>query len=458
MQQQPTTHHRPFKKPIVVKPSKLPNPPICKQHIKGPPINVREQARIYDPDEFDDAVRAITTGEEECVIVRTGFTPQCPGEAMTRYWNARSKPQFHVPVVSSFEDISLKTHGQLPGITNGMMHTYSSETHDQAYENPTIQRLMACMTGTEDYRICPERFRFNGVNKDDGYKTTHLEGPHVMQDDCKISAILGLKGRTFTYYKGSNNDPYARELFVKKNGQKSLFVQLIPEETTKWQRTTVTTTEDGQIILFADSVVHEISRLGKNTMSLFLGAYNPAQMVSEMDYYRGLSEQEANLKKKSNLSAPPLPMWMRSPGTVRQHPKEFRDLNRRESEIFGTLFNIAGSNWKSDKNTFFMFHMMAFNAYQPKLLPFMFDEKGRFNYEIITPELVADCDEFDKSYFERLPFARVTEEEIERMKSVYTGIPDNAWPLIRSWTKDPRKCDPVLAWRYGFIQDKPDVE
>ena len=53
----------------------------------------------------------------------------------------------------------------------------------------------------------------------------------------------------------------------------SLFVRPTQEQLACWSRTTIKTTKPGQIILFADSVIHEISRLGKNSISLFLSPY-----------------------------------------------------------------------------------------------------------------------------------------------------------------------------------------
>ena len=96
-------------------------------------------------------------------------------------------------------------------------------------------------------------------------------------------------------------------------------------------------------------------------------------------------------------------------------------------------------------------HMMAFNAFKPKLLPFMFNSEGKYNYEVITPELVADCEEFDQRYFEILPLANVSEDEIAPMKAKYAGIPESAWPLVKYWTKDPRECSENVARRRGYI-------
>jgi hypothetical protein len=40
----------------------------------------------------------------------------------------------------------------------------------------------------------------------------------------------------------------------------------------------------------------------------------------------------------------------------------------------------------------------------------MFDSNGKYNYEVITPELVAGCEEFDQHTL--LPFATITPEEV----------------------------------------------
>jgi len=95
--------------------------------------------------------------------------------------------------------------------------------------------------------------------------------------------------------------------------------------------------------------------------------------------------------------------------------------------------------------------MMASSAFHPKLLPFCFDSQGKYNYEVITPELVKDCPEFDQTYFDQLPLATVTDDEIGRMKRKFTGIPPAAWPLVRYWTKDPRQCSENVCKRRGYI-------
>jgi hypothetical protein len=113
--------------------------------------------------------------------------------------------------------------------------------------------------------------------------------------------------------------------------------------------------------------------------------------------------------------------------------------------------------------------MMAYNAHAPKLLSFMFTKawdidkdknsetykqftlQDKFNYEVITPELVEGCPEFDMSYFANLPFKDITVEEIKAMKSRFNGIPEVAWPLIRYWVKDIDACSLNVCKRRGYI-------
>jgi hypothetical protein len=76
----------------------------------------------------------------------------------------------------------------------------------------------------------------------------------------------------------------------------------------------------------------------------------------------------------------------------------------------------------------------------------------KYNYEFITPDLVEGCEEFDQSYFENLPFVNISEDEIVAMKATFTGIPESAWPLVKYWTKDIRKCSENVCRRRGYIQ------
>jgi hypothetical protein len=438
---------------------------------------------VYSAARTADAIRALQTGREEAIVVDAGISPPCPGAEMVRYWNARVKPERRVPAPATWADITMKTYGGLPGITGGMWHAYATSAHDYALDSPVIDGIFTAITGTSAWQVRPNRMRFNATDSDEGYRTVHIEGPHVLSEASGISAILCMSaGRTFTYYKGSNNDPRARQLFVELGGQKSLFVQPKPEQLEHWQRTTIETTRPGQVILFADSVIHEVSRLGSNTLSLYLSPFDPARVVSEIEFYKGCGTRKQAMEKRKQAAAtatatatgsvssqnasssslsssssssppppiPPLPARLRTSGAVRQHPKEYSKMSRRETEIFGSLFHITGYCWPSDKLTFFMMHMMAFNAFQHKLLPFCFDADGKYNYEVITPELVAGCEAFDTAYFDGLPLARVTSLEVATMRAKFTGIPAAAWEIVKCWTKDPRMCSDNVCKRRGY--------
>jgi hypothetical protein len=417
------------------------------------PANHHIAAPEFGPERIREAIHALKSGQEEVVIIDAGVISDCPGIEMVRYWNARVKAKYRVPVPETWPDINLKDYGGLPGISGGMWHTYASSAHDTAIDTEVIDVLFSEMTDTPHWQIRPNRIRFNGKHSDDGYQSAHIEGPNILIDECDISSILCMTaGRTFTYYRGSNNDPRARELFCQLGGESSLFVQPKSHQLVHWQRTTIQTTKSGQIILFADSVAHEISLLNANSLSLFLSPYDPGKVVSEVQYYQGLTRKEATQKKKDAQKSPPLPVHLRTPGVARQHPKEYVDMSRRDTEIFGSLFHSTGAYWPSDKPTFFLFHMMAFNAFKPKLLSFMFDRDGKYNYELITPEVVDGCAEFDQEYFSHLPMVDCTEAEIHELRAKFTGIPAAAWPLVKYWTKDIRQCSENVCKRRGYIE------
>lgn len=414
--------------------------------------NNHEEVEVFEPERISEAIAALKSGQLEAVIINANAVPECPGDQMVRYWNARVHPQFRVAVPENWSSIDFKTYKGLPGINGGMWHSYATTAHDFAIDSPVVDAIFTETTGTPAWKIRPNRFRFNPVDKDDGYKNAHIEGPYVLSEESGISAILCVTaGRTFTYYKGSNNDPRCRQIFADMGGKTSLFVQPTQAQLQPWPRTTIRTTKPGQIILFADSVAHEISRIGKNSLSLFLSPYDPTKADSEVEFYADCATRtQALIKKKAQATAPPLPTRLMLPGQRRQHPKEYFGLTRRETEIFGSLFHSTGSYWPSDKPTFFMFHMMAFNAFKPKLLSFMFDSEGKYNYELITPKLIDGCKEFDPTYFEQLPFAKITPEEVAALRDKHTGIPDRAWPLIKYWTKDIRQCSMNVCRRRGY--------
>jgi hypothetical protein len=420
--------------------------PSKKRNTGGNP-NTRIQAPIFT--DVNAAYEALHSGASDAVIVDANLQTQLDGLELTRCFNPRVLSNFKVPKPSRWEDFNWNDFKGLPGITGGMWHSYATTTHDSVLDSPIIGDICTRIAGTSDWKIRPNRFRCNFKNDDQGYKSAHLEGEHVLKDTTDVGAIFCMTaGRTFSYYEGSRNDPNARELFKKMGGQTSYFVSPSQEQLKPWRRVTIATTKPGQIILFAGSVIHEISRW-KPSLSMFISPYNPAE--DDATFYQGLSRTKARLKQKQSAKAPPLPPAFRTPGQQRQHPSQFEGMTRRETEIFGSLFNITGHVWPSGKSTFFMHHMMASNAFHPKLLPFCFDANGKYNYEVITPELVKDCPEFDQTYFSKLPLASISDVEIEQMKAHYTGIPAVAWPLVRYWTKDIRKCSPNVCRRRSYI-------
>ena len=414
-----------------------------------PNANHDIEAPIFEPEQVNEAIESIENCTNEAVIINTNIEFPWDGQNMVRYFNSRVNPEFTVPVPDNSSSLSLKTY-KLPGLAGGMWHAYATLSHDAVVDTEVFQKIATKITGDPDFKLCPERFRFNPVDKDDGWKQAHLEGEYVMLDTTNISCIVCESvGRTFTYYQGSNNHQDARDLYVRMGGPVSRFVMPKQHQLSQWPRVTVRTTKPGQIILFAGSVIHEVSRKTPS-LSLFLSPYNSKTDPHEEVFYAGLNKKAAKLKKKNTPGAPPLPWRFLPDGTKRQHPKQYAELTRRQSDTFGSLFHSGGAYWASGKPTFFLFHMMSFNAWASKMLPFMFDDQGKYNYEVITPELVGE--HLGQEYFDSLPFADVTDAEIGQMKAKYTGIPANAWPLVKYWTKDIRGCSENVCKRRGYIK------
>ena len=459
------------------------------------PINYLKQTHIYNLNEAFGVIEALKQGLEDAAIIDVDFlTNIFPGDVMVKGWNSRVKKKYRVNAPISIDDMitNFAKYKGLPGITGGMWHTYATNVHDAALDSPIIDTIFTDITGTPNWQVHPNRMRFNTQNNDKGYTEAHLEGAHVMKTTSNIGCIVCLSaGRTFTYYAGSNNDTDAQQLFSENGGIQSSFIKLKPHQLTKWQRTTITTTKPGQIILFAGSVIHEISRINRS-LSLFLSPFDPEKDIDGTDFYSSINYEPlneppttpeafktdlkalkkarslANKLKKSTPGAPVFPLRLRLPGKIRQDPKEFSGLTRKQADIFGTLFNSPGTVWPAGKDTFPMFHMMAFNSFEPKLLSFMFIEtldfdsnnqvtlQRKFNYEVITKELVDGCNDFDQTYFDDLPFQDITPEELIELKVKYNGIPHIAWGLIEYWTKDIRECSDMVAKRRGYIKPIPD--
>ena len=514
------------------------------------PINHYPKADtyIYPMDKMRKGIEELKKGAKDAIIIDAEIVLPFDGDIMVKYWNSRVKPEFKVPVPLSADDllqkIKLETepkkkkkkkkknitkYTKLPGMSQGMWHTYATEAHDSALASPVVQEIFEGITGTKDWEVRPNRIRVNPVNKQDGYKSAHLEGEHVMKTTSRIVCIVCVTaGRTFTYYEGSNNCEKAQAIYTPAPISNFMNITTEMMEANNWKRTTITTTKPGQIILFANSVIHEISRENES-LSLFLSPYDPSPEIvgNSVCFYDGIKFEEENhpyhekiqssITKKETLlkkarkkakklkdatpGAPPFPIRLATSGERRNWPSQFSGLTRKQCDIFGSLFNGPGAYWPSGKATFPMFHSMATGAFQYKLLPFMFvaveelqkknkkDKKSekhvvqsiKFNWEVLTEELVnTPISEnmqaiqlawarkalknpsytqeehnhemrFNPAYFQSLPFWKITESEIEMMRTKYTGIPDIAWKLIEFWTKDIRKCSDNVAERRGYI-------
>jgi len=356
------------------------------------------EAHVYKTTDAQKAIDAIRQGEHEALIIDADLKLPFPGASMVNYWNFRVKEEYRVPVPLQWSDMNKKVYRQLPGFNSGMWHTYATKAHDAVLDSPVIDSIFTAITGTKDWQVHPNRLRVNGANDDKGYEHAHLEGQHVLRATTGVSAIVCVtKGRTFTYYKGSNNHQEARALFRKKGGIAKSFVSLTQDELKGWQRTTITTTKPGQIILFADSVAHEVSRWGKYSISLFMSPYDPRTCCDENAFYQNLSTYQANKKRKNTKDAPPLPISLMTAGQRRQFPQEYTGLTFREAEVLGSLFHSTGARWPSGKPVFFLMHMMAMGAYKKKLLPFCFkyvanknktENSAKYNYEFLTDTLL----------------------------------------------------------------------
>ena len=407
------------------------------------PINHHPAADIYPMNRMKSGIKELKNGTKDAIIIDAEIVLPFDGDIMVKYWNSRVKPEFKVHVPLSADDLlqkikheagkgNVKKYTKLPGMSQGMWHTYATEAHDSALASPVVQQIFNEITGTKDWEVRPNRIRVNPVNKQDGYKSAHLEGEHVMKTTSRIVCIVCVTaGRTFTYYEGSNNCEKAQAIYTPAPISNFMNITTEMMEANNWKRTTITTTKPGQIILFANSVIHEISRENES-LSLFLSPYNPnpdhdmfykqiqfdeknhpyhekiQSSITKKETLLKKARKKAKKLKDSTPGAPPFPIRLATSGERRNWPSQFSGLTRKQCDIFGSLFNGPGAYWPSGKATFHMFHSMATGAFQYKLLPFMFvavaelqkknkkDKKSekhvvqsiKFNWEVLTEELV----------------------------------------------------------------------
>lgn len=412
----------------------------CKTSTGGNP-NIFEHAPEYDS--ITAAATAIKAGTTEVAIINLGddFPAVDTSNLMARH-NAQVLPQYRIP--------ELSPKYAFPNKGSGMLNNYASEFHDCVFDHPEMQPLFETIAGTSQWKIRQDRMRYNPYNDDKGYLKAHIEGPNVLSENVGISMIACLTaGRTFTYYKGSSDDPRAQEIFRSMGGgTTTMFVTPSQEQLSPWQRTTIATTRPGQIILFNDKCAHEISRHNPS-VSLFLHVYDPSKVPDSP--YDNMTRKQAVKYKKAHPNAPPLPPALSSEGQKRQWPRVYQEMNRRECEILASLLGIHAHVWPSNKPTF-EFHSMATNTWQKRYLPCFTNAAGKFQFEILTPELVQDCADFDHSYWAGCPLFHATAEEIAAMKRRYNGIPEPAWRYVRVWRKDPRTLSENLCRRRDYIQ------
>mgnify|MGYP001458063664 CR=1 FL=1 len=96
-----------------------------RKKIAGNP-NHLEQAVVFGPERVSEAIALLKTGQLEVVIIDANAVPECPGNEMVRYWNARSVPEHRVPVPQTWADITPEAYKGLPGLNGGMWHAYAT--------------------------------------------------------------------------------------------------------------------------------------------------------------------------------------------------------------------------------------------------------------------------------------------------------------------------------------------
>ena len=271
------------------------------------PINHYPKADtyIYPMDKMRKGIKELKKGDKNAIIIDAEIVLPFDGDIMVKYWNSRVKPEFKVPVPQSADDLLQKIklekgnkrkYTKLPGMSQGMWHTYATEAHDSALASPVVQKIFEGITGTTNWEVRPNRIRVNPVNKQDGYKSAHLEGEYVMKNTSRIVCIVCVTaGRTFTYYEGSNNCEKAQAIYTPAPISNFMNITTEMMEANNWKRTTITTTKPGQIILFANSVIHEISRENES-LSLFLSPYDPSpeKVENSVNFYDEIKFEEEN--------------------------------------------------------------------------------------------------------------------------------------------------------------------
>ena len=387
-----------------------------------------------------EAIEAITSGNYDVVILDLNIEFDLTG--IFDFYNVRVKPHARI---RSFDLNS--SNIRFPGKNAGMLNNYASPQANQLIDMPEIQHLFNLTTGTPNWELKPNRMRLNMHNDDKGDQSIHIEGMNVLQDTTEISFIVcATPGRTFTYYKGSRKDEYARELYRAGGGCTSKFVMLTPQQVVRYKRTTVQTTAPGQIILFADDIIHEISRFNRS-ISIFLSPFDPQKEPSNP--YEGMTRAEAIQYRKSHTNAPPFPPQLCTPGQKSHWPPVYQELTSEQCNIAASLLRIHSNIWPSGKYTF-EYHNRASSVWRNVYLPFFYPN-GTFQFDILTHDLVGNCPDFDHTYWDTLPLLNASEAEIEAMKLKFTNIPEPIWRYVRYWVTDPRTLSDNVCRRRGYL-------
>jgi hypothetical protein len=386
------------------------------------------------------------------------------------WWNVRTKPEYNIPEPNLDMILNPKKYQKewrlwksLPGLTGGMLHVYDTSVHDLFLQDTNIDELFTMVTGTPDYKLDNNRMRVVIGSSDNGKNTIHIEGENVL-GGFGVEFIVALSNdRSFTYYEGTSENKHCQELFKAGGGLSSHFVMVKPEDMKGFKRKTVTF-NSGDILLFKDNLAHEVCKKSPS-VSLFLSPYDPDKYLTtkkrQLEEYSKCDIPEAKRRQKTNGGLP-LPVSHRTPGQIRQHPSEFSQMLHSDTRIFGSLFLIGGAQWPSSKWTFFLMHMMSYNVHKKKFLPFMFDEHGRFRYEVITPKLLEKHptykDHLESYWKKHCPLYEASEEEISTCLAHLDNIPERAKKWARYWLKDVRNYPTTLAIKRNFKRKRVTIK
>jgi hypothetical protein len=410
-------------------------------------INVKTRISLLARD-AEDALARFAAGEEVVIIPITDAEKATLRDAITktdflgwfntRFFNATNqlnldpiKPEHWLGEEKWPFSRSKKL--RFPNADMGFLNLYWSPVHEAAWQLESVIKVFDHRLGIKDWVIDPNRFRAAqpGTGKSESVHIDH-NGLNPNRIGRPASVLALSKGRTFSWFTGTSTPAFLtrlRDTYRSQLSENKHYVVLDIEKDgdplALGKLRTQVNLEMGDLLIFNDSLVHEVALNDTDYMqlSLFMSPRDPHKQPEPIG--KPLTSYTFHERHASSASYYPNTMSLSGANQL------------------SWLLGIQPPVWPSGKPTY-MVHTQALASYEGRvrIREFAINPDGDVAFPIK----------------EGLPPLESVNETIKQRKERLTAagivVPLEAYNL-GGWHNDPTRLSPILQYRLGFRASMP---